>query len=129
MNYFHLAQDEEKAFFNWENNQFNLCDIVLSLTDNLIPYGLKIYNIFLREEVKNMMNFFICDFEKIKQDLGIVGAYVERKGNVFSPSFNPKRNQSALILSEYQMSKRAKMVYDKIMLDLNKIASIIAKYL
>ena len=68
MNYFHLETNKEIAIENWNNSQFDLCDIVLSLTDNAIPYGLKIYNIFSRDEIVDMMQFFICDFKKIKQD-------------------------------------------------------------
>jgi hypothetical protein len=41
MKYFRFSQSEEESKDFWDNSQFELSDIVLSLTDNQIIEGLK----------------------------------------------------------------------------------------
>ena len=121
MHYFSLAQSANHAITTWNNSQFDLCDIVLSLTDNNIMIGAKIYALFCREEVLSLMQLYVCDFNKIKQDLGIVGEYTERKGNIFAKDFNPQRNPVVLALTPTQMQYFASTVYNNLMQDLKEI--------
>jgi hypothetical protein len=123
MKYFYYQPQKDMAIQHWENSQFDLCDIVLSLTDNHILIGARIYAIFCRPEVLNLMKYFICDFIKIKNDLGIVGSYVERAGNIYSKTFNPLRNTYVLHYTYREMGNRAKYVYKNIMSDLSKIGT------
>lgn len=125
MIYFKFEENEEVAIKHWNDNQFNLCDIVLSLTDNAIIYGGKIYALFLREEILDLMRFFICDFVKIKKDLGINGKYVERNGDLFSYDFNPKRSKSILIYDLKTMKDSAKKIYFHLLEDLKAISESI----
>ena len=122
MNYFGCQPNSYVALYYWYNSQFDLSDIVLSLTDNNIWIGSKIYAIFCRPEVLNLMQYFICDFTKIKKDLGIVGDNIERQGNMYSKHFNPIRNKYTLTLTIDEMKIRAKEVYRNIMTDLSAIA-------
>jgi hypothetical protein len=122
MKYFYYSGINELAIQQWYNSQFDLCDIVLSLTDNHILIGARIYAIFCRPEVLNMMQYFVCDFAKIKSDLGIIGSYVERDGNIYSKCFNPIRNKEALTLTIKEIKIRAREVYKNIMSDLSAIA-------
>ena len=128
MNYFYLQKDIESAIDRWNNSQFDLSDIVLSLTDNGIFQGVKIYAIFSRKEILAIMRYFVCDFYKIKQELGIVGNYVDRFGNVFDKNYNPKRNKLALTLNDKQMKIKAIGVYKKIILDLEEIGFMMEKF-
>ena len=122
MRYFSFEKDVDRAVLNWNNSQFDFADIVLFLTDNCIMYGAKIYALFNRDEIKNVLNYFICDFDLIKEDLGI-GDYVERKGSPFSESFNPKRKIVPNNFSREELKKRAKFVYKNIFIDLKTIAT------
>ena len=125
MYYFAFEKNQYIAIQEWNNSQFDLCDIVLSLTDNGIIIGSKIYYIFCRPEILNIMQCFVCDLNKIKEDLGIIGNYIERSGNVYFRNFNPKRNNNALSLPIKEMKKRASIVYKKLMFDLQTIANAI----
>ena len=122
MHYFSLAQSTNHAITTWNNSQFDLCDIVLSLTDNNIMIGAKIYALFCREEVLSLMQFYVCNFKKIKNELGIVGEYTERKGNIFAKDFNPNRNPIFLALTPTQMQYFASTVYNNLMQDLKEIS-------
>ena len=122
MHYFSLASSQQESIKVWQQSQFDLCDIVLSLTDKNIMIGAKIYAIFCRKEVRSLMQFYVCDFKKIKDELGIVGEYVERKGNVFDKNFNPKRNPIFLALSPAQMQIFANIIYNNLMQDLKEIS-------
>lgn len=124
MNYFYYEPNKNLALEVWGNSQFALADIVLSLTDNRIVWGGKIYSVFCRDEVLNIIQYFVCDFVKIKQDLG-VGNYVKREGNVYNKYFNPKRNIDALKYTKQQMEQRAKVVYKNIMQDLYYIGKLL----
>ena len=119
MRYFIYEQDEDTLKQEWENSQFLLADVVLFLTDRKIVWGQKIYNIFINQEVQHLLNCFSVDFNQIKKDLGLDLDYVERGGNVFSHSYNPKRNFT--ILSSNGIEYRAMMVYETILKDLEKI--------
>ena len=122
MHYFKIANNQQEAINAWQQSQFDLCDIVLSLTDNSIALGAKIYALFCRPEIKDLLQLFICDFSKIKSELGIVGEYIERKGDVFAKDFNPKRNPIFLALSPKQMQTFASTVYNNLMQDLKEIS-------
>ena len=122
MKYFHYQPQKDMSIKQWDRSQFELCDIVLSLTDNNILIGSKIYAIFCRHEVLNLMQYFVCDFIKIKQDLGITGDYVKRCGDVYSRTFNPVRNIKTLSYTHNEMQSQAKDVYKNIMSDLREIA-------
>ena len=122
MHYFIFERNRKNAVLSWKLSQFDLCDIVLSLTDNKIKTGIKIYELFMRKEVKAVLPFFICDFKKIKADLQIED-YVERKGNVYSKDFNPKRLYK-IDLPKHQLQENANKVYNNILNDLEKIAHI-----
>lgn len=127
MNYFSFVSDENVALEEWNKSQFDLCDIVLSLTDNNIMIGAKIYAVFCRYEVRCLLKFFTCDFYKIKSELGIVGHYVERKGDIFDQNFNPKRNKKILTKDVNDMKILAKSIYKNILLDMSEIVKIINK--
>ena len=126
MHYFIFEKDENAAIEKWNNSQFDLTDVVLSLTDNQIMIGAKIYAIFIRLKSLNFMQYFICDFNKIKTELGILYHYVKREGNILSKDFNPKRNYKALSLTKNEMEKIAKRVYTKLIQDLKTICSLIS---
>ena len=121
MRYFAFEEDESLAVQLWNESQFDLCDIVLFLVDNNIMIGAKIYAIFLRNEVKNILNHFVCDLKLIKEDLHIA-EYVERKGDCFSKLFNPKRKILVNNISIEKLKKRAEKVYEQIIKDLGFIA-------
>ena len=122
MIYFSYEHNEDAAIQHWENSQFDLSDVVLALTDNHIFIGAKIYAVFCRPEVLNLMQYYVCDFAKIKHDLGILDNYVARYGDVYSKSFNPSRNITAISLTIDEMKHRAIRVYKRIMEDLSEIA-------
>ena len=124
MKYFYNQPNSDIAINQWNNSQFDLIDIVLSLTDNHIRIGAKIYAVFCRPEVLNLMKYFECDFSKIKQELGIVGNYVKRRGNIYSKHYNPERCNNAITLSTKEMKYLANIVYKDIMEDLAMIAKI-----
>ena len=125
MKYFKFSQSEEESRECWENSQFKLTDVVLALTDNGIIEGLKIYELLSKPEILNSMDFFICDFDSIKERLGINGDYVEREGNVYSKNFNPKRNPSVLTLNVQDMQIMAIDVYDTMLSDLQELGQAI----
>ena len=125
MHYFVFERNRTKALLSWKLSQFDLCDIVLSLTDNKIKTGIKIYELFTMAEVKAVLPFFICDFKKIKADLQILD-YVERKGDVYSKNFNPKRLYK-ITTPKPILEENANKVYINILNDLEKIAHIATK--
>ena len=125
MRYFIFEKDKNVAIKKWNNSQYDLTDIVLSLTDQNIELGVKIYSIFIRLKSINFMQYFICDFNKIKTELGIVYHYATREGDIYSKDFNPKRNYKALSLTKNEMEKIAKRVYTKLIQDLETIGSFI----
>ena len=124
MNYLRFTEQKERAIASWNKSQYDLCDVVLSLTDQGIVIGGKLYHIFSKPEVLDMMQYFICDFSKMKQDLGIVDNYVERDEDIYSSDFNPKRNVKALTLNTIDMRKRSKIVYRKFFSDLENIVKL-----
>ena len=67
------------------------------------------------------------DFDSIKKILGIEGEYVERKGDLYSPTFDPKRNVTVLTLPQKEMETRAEKVYKDLIQELNEISKIIDK--
>ena len=127
MRYFSFEPNNDYALDTWVKSQFDLCDIVLFLTDKKISYGFKIYAIFNRDEVLNLLNYFVCDFKKMKRDLHILGNYVEREGDVFSKDFNPRRISFKMSLSRAEIERRAYDVYHKIFQDLYGILTIFPK--
>lgn len=124
MKYFYRQPNKYVAINKWNNSQFDLIDIVLSLTDNGIYIGEKIYAIFCRPEVLNLMQYFVCDFDTIKRDLGINGEYVERGGNIYSKNFNPKRYDDILSFSIEERRLLANNVYRNIMNELYMIVKL-----
>ena len=52
---------------------------------------------------------------------------VERGGDIYSKNFNPIRNVSAITLSTAEMNRRAKQIYNDIMLDLKEVAKSVIK--
>lgn len=122
MNLFKRATSEQEAFDYWSASQFELSDIVLSLTDNLIKNGMKLYSVFKNEKFLTLMRYYTFDFAEVKKYLGIEGNYVERAGDVYDAKFNPKRDKSVLTLNRDEMKLRSKNVYDKILRDLSKLA-------
>ncbi len=122
MKYFSYGPNIDMSLQCWNNSQFDLADIVLSLSDNHIFIGAKIYAVFCRPEVLNIMQYFICDFNKIKDDLGICGHYIKGDGDIYSTTFNPARNINVLTLSINEMRSNATQVYKNIMTDLACIA-------
>ena len=119
MNYFEYESNQSVAIEKWNTSQFDLTDIVLYLSDRHIIWGIKIYSLFCKEEIKVLLNYFSCNFEQIKKDLCITGDYVERGGNIYSKTFNPKRNMK--IKEPKNLNLRAMRVYDKILIDIEKI--------
>ena len=126
MRYFYYEEDSKTAEKIWNQSQFELGDIVLSLTDQGINTGEKIYAVFCRDEVLAITKYFICDFSKIKTYLGINGNYIERRGDIYSKTFNPRRNPKVLTLSADEMKTRADEIYKYIMKDLNLIAKMLS---
>jgi len=124
MKYFYPQPDINNAINKWNESQFDLIDIILSLTDNHIWIGAKIYAVFCRQEVLNLMQYYECDFYKIKQELGIVGDYVEREGNIYCKDYNPKRHNNVLTLSVKEMKSKADIIYKDIIGDLAMIAKM-----
>jgi len=87
--------------------------------------GAKIYTIFSRPETWTLIQHFICDFNKIKNKLGIVGNYLTREGNILSKNFNPKRNKRVLFVSIKEMENIANNIYINLMQDLETIGTLI----
>ena len=112
----------------WKSSQYNLSDVVLSLTDKN-PYGagLKLYTLFNYDAFLNVVQYYNCDFDSIKKILGINGEYVERKGDLYSPTFDPKRNANVLTLPQKEMEIRAEKIYKDLIQELNEISKIIDK--
>lgn len=127
MNYLNYEIESNVAIKKWYSLQYDFADIVLSLTDNDIFEGAKIYALFSRNEVLNLMSWFSCDFIKIKQELGIIGDYIVREDDIFSNDFNPKRKKDALTLSSFEMSIQAQIIYQKIMQDLEELSKGLIK--
>ena len=115
VNYYKLTSSQTEALEYWKKSQFDLADIVLALTDQGIFEGFQFYDIFKRDEYAAMMNVAMLNFALIKQKLGINGEYVERKGDVHSENFNPKRNFRVLKYMDEELKKRATEVYDEFM--------------
>ncbi len=122
MKYFNYEPNKEKAINHWNSNQNKLCDIVLSLTDNAIIYGGKIYALFLRKEIQNLMQFFTFNFDEVKSILGICGSYIKSKDGMFSINFNPERNVKALTLDINTMKQNAKKIYNSLLKELYDLA-------
>lgn len=121
--FINLANSVEEAQNAWKNSQFEIADIVLSLTDNKCSMaGTHLYSIFKNEEFMKMMIMYTCDFKLIKDILGISGDYVERTNNPFDENFNPKRNPSVLTLDKKQMDERAFEIYNHLIEEINYIA-------
>ena len=127
MKYFEYEQDSTIAIDKWISSQFDLADIVLSLTDNNLYIGEKLYFLFSREEVLTCLQYFSCNFIQIKKELGINGFYVEREGNIFSKNWNPKRNLCKLTFEKEIMNEKAKMIYKNLLQDLEYIAKLLQK--
>ena len=125
--YFVLAKSKQEAIEYWNNSQYDLVDMILAMVDNNIKEGAMIYEAFKTKGFLAMMNVFKFNFELAKKELGIVGEYVERGGNVFDEKYNPKRNPSALTLKKEELQKKAKYVYDQIEDQLKKTYRAIKK--
>ena len=121
--------DNEVAKKAWSDSQYDIADIVLSLTDNNnLEIGVKLYTIFTFEEFLKIVNFFTLDVKIIKKMLGINGNYTEHTGDVFSPTFNPKRNKSVLTLDSEEMGKRAKDIHNQLIKEMKDIAERTLKH-
>ena len=119
MRYFKYEPNFKLALLKWEQSQYDLSDIVLYLTDRNIIWGYKIYALFSQKEIRVLLNYFVCDLLKIKQDLGINFEYVERDGNCYSQNYNPKRD--ILKPASAGIQSLAKVVYNQILQDLEEI--------
>lgn len=119
MDYFKYEGDRFAANEKWKNSQFDLTDIVLCLTDRHIVWGQKIYCLFSKPQVQLLLNYYVCDFKLIKNELGLTSDYVERGGNIYSKDFNPKRNLFFVTPRNLELS--AMKVYNKILQDLEEI--------
>ena len=118
-----LANSLENAVTTWKNSQFDIADIVLSLTDNKCgKAGTHLYSVFRNEEFLKMMYMYTCNFQLIKEVLGINGEYVERAGDPYAKNFNPKRNPEVLTLDAKQMDERAWEIYQHLIDEVNYIA-------
>ncbi|MBO5884862.1 MAG: hypothetical protein J6Q51_03600 [Clostridia bacterium] len=107
----------------------DIADIVLSLTDTgNLESGIKLYSVFKHEQFLQVMNLYTLDVKIIKQILGINGAYVERKGDVYSDKFNPKRNRSVLTIKPKEMDKRAKDLFAQLVKEMQDLAKLSARY-
>ena len=113
--YFNMAKNQEDAVKHWFTSQYKLADIILSLTDNGILEGHKLFGFFRLEEVSAIMNIYKFNFKLAKSELGINGKYVDRSGDINSADFNPKRNSEVLLLSGEALKKKAKIVYQTIL--------------
>lgn len=121
--------DHDIAVKTWDNSQFDIADIVLSLTDTgNLESGIKLYSVFKHEQFLQVMNLYTLDVKIIKQILGINGAYVERKGDVYSDKFNPKRNRSVLTIKPKEMDKRAKDLFAQLVKEMQDLAKLSARY-
>lgn len=119
MHYFSLEENQNKAATNWANSQYDFADIVLFLTDRHIEWGIKIYKLFCKKDVRTLLNYYSVDLQKIKNDLYINGKYVERGGDVYLLNYNPKRNR--LIKTPKNLNLLAMIVYDRLLEDLEEI--------
>lgn len=121
--FINLANNVEDAQNAWKHSQFEIADIVLSLTDNKCAMaGTHLYSVFKNEEFLKMMLMYTCDFKLIKNILGIDGDYVERSDDPFAKNLNPKRNPSVLTLDAKQMDERAFEIYNQLIDEINFIA-------
>lgn len=125
MNFLNPAPSHEIAVKNWNGAQFDLSDVILSLTDNGLEVGAKMFLAFKNPAFLKLMEMYSCDFESMKKYLGIEGDYVIRAGDVYSADFNPKRNPSVLTLSKDEMSIRADKLYEKL---IDEFKAIVKKY-
>ena len=127
--YFEQANSLEEAVEYWESSQYDLSDIVLALTDHQIDVGLKFYMLFSNKNFMDAMNGIKFNFKQVKEELGIWGEYVERKGDVYSETFNPKRNSSVLKLDLAKLPERAQEIYNEVVAELNDLCKkVITKY-
>lgn len=121
--------NHDVAVKTWDNSQFDIADIVLSLTDTgNLESGIKLYSIFKNQHFLEVMNLYTLDVKVIKQILGINGNYTERKGDVYSDKFNPKRDKSVLTLKPKEMDNRAKEIFDQLIKELQELGRLSAKY-
>ena len=127
-NYYKLTSSQDEALEYWKKSQYDLADIVLALTDQGIMEGLQFYDMFKREEFLAMMQVAKLNFALIKKKLGINGEYVERKGDVYSENFNPKRNFKVLKYMDEDLKKVAKEVLDEFMKNTEGLANYIASF-
>ena len=125
MKYFRFIKNQAGAVEYWKKSQFDLTDIVLSLTDNCIMEGLQFYNLFQNEDFLKSMNIFKFNFKLVKEQLGISGDYVERKGDVYSKEFNPTRIKGVLTLDKQTMQEKAKIIYNEIELEIAELSKIL----
>ena len=127
--YFKLANSHEEAVEYWKASQFDLSDIILALTDNGMNVGIGIYSFFQREDFLRFMNLYKFNFALVKEELGIWGEYVERKGDVYSKTFNSKRNPKVLKLMKNKLEERATEVFENIIKDFDTLIEQIEKKL
>ena len=126
--YFKQANSLKEAVEYWDSSQFELTDIVLALTDHKIDVGLKLYMLFSKQDFLDIMKIFKFNFKQVKEELGIWGEYVERKGDIYSKTFNPKRNPSVLKLELGKLPERAQEIYDEILAELSDLCKkVVAK--
>jgi len=109
--YIEEAKDSNEAVLYWNDSQFEVGDILIALVDNQILEGAKLYALFTNKDFGIVMSMFKIDFQAIKEDLGIYGDYIERKGDIFSTDFNPKRNINALTKKGKDLALSARKFY------------------
>ena len=122
-----MAKSQEDAVKHWLTSQYKLADIILSLTDNGIFEGHKLFGFFRLEEVSAIMNIYKFNFKLAKSELGINGKYVDRNGDINSADFNPKRHPEVLSLSGEELKQKAKIVYNAILKEFKQTTSGLIK--
>ena len=125
--YFLATKSSQEAVDDWKQSQFDLADIVLALTDNNLLVGHKLYHLFKNEAFCAVMTLFKFNFKLVKQELGIRGEYVERGGDIYSPTFNPARNPEVLKYDRNKLKEASKTTYNGIIKEFKEISKIIIK--
>ena len=119
-NFLKYEENEDRSLEHWDSSQFDLVDVVLYLTDNGSKFGIKIYALFRRKEIQDLLHFYCCDFKKMKEILGI-DEYVARKGDIYSKKFNPIRNYYFQVPFD-DVNMCGERIYFGLISDLKKIA-------
>ena len=125
--YFELAKSQQDAIEYWNKSQYDLTDIILAMTDNGIFEGHKLYAVFKLDTFMAIMNICKFNFKLAKKELGIMGDYVERGGDIYSNDYNPKRHPEVLTLKGEELQKKSTEVYKTILEQLQKVSEAIVK--